>query len=413
MTDYDIKLKQDDLVALFSENKVMANLLESVVNQVLETQMDEHLGADRYEHSDERLGYRNGYRTRHLYSRVGDLTLRVPQTRDGSFNSAIFKRYQRHEQAFVLGLMEMYLQGVSTRKVAKITEALCGVSFSKSTVSDLCVELDARLKAWRDRPLTDKRYPFIIVDALVVDIRRDEAVRSSGVLIAFGVNEHGQREPLDIMLADSENEVSWDELFKRLKTRGLEGVDLVVSDNHTGLVTALKRQFQGALWQRCQVHFMRNILGHTSRHLRQAVADRLRLIFQAGDIETARMLAKTLMNDYETKATKAMDCLEKGLEEALSVLVFPARYQQRLRTTNLAERMNEEIRRRQRVVRIFPNDAAAMRLIGAILAEKYDQWQQASCYMDMTEYWEYKKEQRQQEDDKNTNELTKPLTVVN
>lgn len=393
MADYDIKLKQNDLVALLTENDAMTNLVESVVNQVLEAQMTEHLGAERYEHATEnRTGYRNGYRLRHLYTRVGPLRLRVPQTRDGSFNTDIFKRYQRHEQAFVLGLMEMYLQGVSTRKVTHITEELCGTSFSKSTVSELCTQLDARLEAWRHRPLNDKRYPFLLVDALVVDIRRDEAIRSSGVLIVYGVNESGQREPLDLLVADSENEASWDELFQRLKDRGLHGVDLVVSDNHTGLVTALKRKFQGAQWQRCQTHFIRNVLGHTARHLRKEVAEHLKLIFTAETKAVAEKLAKEFIVAFETKAAKAVDCFEAGYPQALTVLSFPQRYRRRLRTTNLPERMNEEIRRRQRVIRIFPNEESALRLIGCLLADQYEKWQAQDRYLDMKDYWDWKLE---------------------
>jgi transposase-like protein len=393
MAGYDIKLKQEDLIGLLTRNDAIASLLESVINQVLEAQMTEQLGAGRYEHgSEERQGYRNGYRPRTLYTRVGPLNLRVPQSREGNFSTEIFKRYQRSEQAFILALMEMYLQGVSTRKVTKITEELCGVSFSKSTVSQLCLELDSRLNAWRNRSLKEHRYPFLLVDALVVDVRRDQVVRSTGVLIVYGVSEEGQREPLDILMADSENEASWEAIFESLKERGLTGVDLVVSDNHGGLVSALKKHFQGAQWQRCQVHFMRNILGHTPRHLRKELTSHLKLIFQAEDKSTATKLAKELITTFESKAAKAMDCLEAGLEEALTILNLPQHYRQRLRTTNLAERMNEEIRRRQRVIRIFPNDEAALRLIGCLLADKYEEWQSQNKYFDMTEYWEWEKE---------------------
>lgn len=394
MAGYDIKLDRDQMVALLTENDAMAHLMESVINQELEAQMTEHLKAARYEHSTERQGYRNGYRPRTLYTRVGTLTFRVPQTRDVSLSTELFKRYQGSEQAFVLVLMEMYLQGVSTRKVSKITEALCGVSFSKSTVSQLSVELDARLASWRGRDLSEKQYPFLIVDALVVDVRRDHAIRSTGVLIAYGVNEHGQREPLDLLVADSESEASWEELFKGLKARGLSGVDLVVSDAHKGLVTALKHLFQGASWQRCQVHFMRNVLGAVPRHLRRVIASRLQLVFQAEDRVTAQHLAKKLMEECEGKAGKAMMILEAGLEQALAVLSYPERYRKRLRTTNLAERFNEEIRRRQRVIRIFPNEQSAQRLIGALLADIYEEWQSGNRYFDMTEYWDWRKEQK-------------------
>lgn len=391
MTDYDIKLKKDDMVGLLTDNSSLGQLVESVLNQVLEAQLTEHLGAERYSHGDERKGYRNGHRERRLYSRVGPLTLRVPQTRDGSFCTEIFKRYQRSEQAFVLGLMEMYLQGVSTRKVTRVTEELCGVSFSKSTVSRLCVELDARLEAWRNRSLKDHQYPFLIVDALVVDVRRDHAIRSTGVLIAYGVNEQGYREPLDLLIADSESLASWDELFKRLKARGLESTDLVVSDAHQGLVTALKKNYQGASWQRCQVHFMRNVLGSAPRQKRSVIAADLKLIFQAQDKETALQLAKSFISKHEKHAPKAVDCFENGFEDALAVLIFPQRYRQRLRTTNLAERMNEEIRRRQRVIRIFPNEESTMRLIGALLADQYEEWINGVRYFDMAEYWDWEK----------------------
>ncbi len=401
MADYDIKLKKADLVALLSENDAVADLLGVVLNQVLEAQMTEHLGVDKHEQSSERQGYRNGYRERKLYTRVGPLTLRVPQTRDGSFSTEIFKRYQRSEQAFVLGLMEMYLQGVSTRKVTKVTEELCGVSFSKSTVSQLSLELDRKLSAWRNRPLHDKKYPFLIVDALVVDVRRNNAIRSTGCLIVYGVNEQGYREPLDLLLADSENEASWDELFKKLKQRGLNGVDLVVSDDHAGLVNAVKRQFQGAMWQRCQVHFIRNILGHSARHHRKDVANDLRLVFQAENHDMALKLSKDFIEKYASKAQKAVDNFERGFEDALTILSLPQVYRKRLRTSNLAERMNEEIRRRQRVIRIFPNEASALRLVGSILADTYEEWQSGVRYFDMTEYWEVKKELGEIETDEN------------
>ena len=202
-----------------------------------------------------------------------------------------------------------------------------------------------------------------------IDVRRDEAVRATGCLIAYGINEDGMREPLDLLIADSETQSSWNELFLSLKQRGLKGVELVVSDSHGGLVAALKRCFQGAQWQRCQVHFMRNILGAASRQLRKALASRLSLVFRAEDKVTARKLAYDIQEEYSDRAGRAMACLDNGLEDAITVLQYPSRYQKRLRTSNLAERVNEEIRRRQRVIRIFPNEASAERLVGAWLAD--------------------------------------------
>ena len=392
MDGYDIKLKPEDLVGLLTENDAMSQLLTNVLNQVLDAQCTEQLKAKPFERNEERQGYRNGYRPRTLFTRVGPLTLRVPQTRDGQFCTEIFSKYQRSEQALVLSLMEMYLQGVSTRKVTKITEELCGVSFSKSMVSQLCTNLDAVIKAWRGRSLSDKKYPFLIVDALVIDVRRDGAIRSTGALIVYGVNEIGTREPLDILIADSETESSWNDLFKRLKDRGLKTVDLVVSDAHSGLVAALKKNFQGAQWQRCQTHFIRNVLGVAPRHLRGELANKLKLVFTAEDQQTARKLANEIILNYEKKAEKSMNVLEDGLDNALTILNFPTRYRKRLRTTNLAERMNEEIRRRQRVIRIFPNEESAQRLIGALLNEFYEEWQQGIRYLDMVEYWDWRKE---------------------
>nr|EDZ40235.1 MAG: transposase [Leptospirillum sp. Group II '5-way CG'] len=222
----------------------MKKLVESVLNQVLEAQMVEHLGADRHERSSDRTGYRNGYRERQLTTRVGTLVLRVPQTRDGHFSTDLFRRYQRSEQALVLALMEMVVQGVSTRKVTHITEELCGAQFSKSTVSSLATGLSARVNHWRNRRLTGP-YPFLLLDALVIHVRKDDSVVPVAALIATGVSEEGQREILGLTLGDSENEASWDDMLRDLKSRGLCGVDLVVSDDHKGLKKAVQRHFQG------------------------------------------------------------------------------------------------------------------------------------------------------------------------
>jgi putative transposase len=390
MAKYDIKLNSEEVVGLLAENDKFSTLVESIINQVLEAQMTEHIGVEYYQHSDNRSGYRNGYRLRKIATRVGKLVLRVPQTRDGSFSTDLFRRYQRNEQAFVLALMEMYLQGVSTRKVTKITEELCGVSFSKSTVSQLATELDTRVNAFRTRKLDNSTYPFLIVDALFVDVHNNNAVQSMAVLIAYGINGNGTREVLGLWLADSESETSWDNVFKELKARGLKSVEFVISDNHTGLVRALKKNFHNAIWQRCQVHFMRNILGLTAKKHRSIVAEKLKLIFAATDKKTARMLAKQLIEEFNDKASDAMSCLENGLESALNILVLPCHYHKKLRTTNLAERVNEEIRRRQRVIRIFPNVQATIRLIGAIVADINNNWITGKKYLCMDDFWDWK-----------------------
>jgi transposase-like protein len=407
MAQYDIKLDANELVGLLTNNDQFSSLMETVINQVLDAQMTEHLGAEMHERNDDRQGYRNGYRIRRLSTRVGHLTLRVPQTRDGSFSTEIFKRYQRKEQAFVLGLMEMYLQGVSTRKVTKVTESLCGVSISKSVVSELTAELDVRVDAFKNRRLDDKTYPFIIVDALVLDVRKDDVVRMMGMLIAYGVNHEGKREMLGLWLGDTESETTWSQLFQDLKDRGLSGVDLVVSDHHSGLISALRKHFQSAAWQRCQVHFMRNVMGNAARKDRKEIADHLKTILYAHERKTAKKLADEFIERYEKTHKNVVRCFQSGFESAITVLSYPAEYRQRLRTTNLAERVNEEIRRRQKVLRIFPNEASAIRIVGALLSDWHDEWISGKRYFDMNNYYEWKKELAENKTDENVVQLIK------
>jgi transposase-like protein len=355
---------------------------------VLEAQMRDHLGAGRYERSEEREGYRNGYRERHLSTRVGPLVLRVPQTREGSFSTDIFERYRRSEQAFVLGLMEMVINGVSTRKVTHITEALCGTTFSKSTVSRLTKALDIPVSAFLHRRL-DAVYPFVIVDALFTKVRTDKRVVSKALLIASGVRADGFREVLGFAIGDAESFAAWDELFRSMKDRGLRQVDVVVSDDHRGLRQAIEKNFVGASWQRCQVHVMRNLLSHSPSKERAAVAAAAKLIFAAPDRAEAQRRHAEFQARFAKTAPKACACLEAAFDDTLAILPLPEKYRRRLRSTNMQERLNEEIRRRERVIRIFPNDESAVRMVGALLAEMNDDWQERA-YFDMTEYHEWK-----------------------
>lgn len=396
MTQYKINVDQNILHHLFSSNdEGMKNLLEQILNQILEHQRTEQVNAEEYERTEQRQGYRNGYKPRKLTTRVGTITLKIPQIREGVFSTELFNRYQRSEQALVLALMEMVVKGVSTRKISAITEELCGTEFSASTVSNLCKELDPIVTGWNERPLKDSVFPFLIVDALVIKIRDDHRIRSFSSLIATGVNQEGYREILGMMIGDSESEESWSKLFSWLKTRGLKGVDFVVSDHHQGLVKAIATQFQGATWQRCQTHFTRNILGVCPKHLKGKLHGNLRSIFEAPDKETAKEILKTTIKSYETTASKSMDVLEQGFEDATAVLLLPQYYRKRLRTTNSVERLNEEIRRREKVIRIFPNEASAYRLIGALLMEQHEVWSTGRKYFEMDEYWAWKKEQHQ------------------
>lgn len=398
MAQYQITVNQELLHRLFLSNNKdsgISALLESVLNQILQAQATEQLKAEPYERTNERKGYRNGTYPHQLTTRVGTITLRVPRFRNGLFSTEMFARYQRSEQALVLTLMEMVINGVSTRKVSQITEELCGTEFSKSTVSDLCKKLDPLVIAWNNRDLRDMHYPFVLVDALVIKVREDGRVCSRGVMIAIGINTEGYREVLGLMLGDSESEASWSEFFSWLKNRNLRGVELVVSDDHSGLVKAVRNHFQGITWQRCQTHFMRNIMDAAPKSVKDELYLHLRAILDAPDISTARLLLNQTLETFEKKAHKAMQILEMGFDDATAVLVLPEKYRRRLRTTNSVERLNEEIRRRERVIRIFPNRESVIRLIGALLMELDDKWATGKKYLDMNEYLEWQKTQKQ------------------
>lgn len=393
MAEVKINVNADLLQGLMSSGDGVAKLVESVLNQVLEARLSEHLGAEKHERSDERAGYRNGHRLRVLSTRVGDIYLQVPQTREGNFSAEIFKRYQRSEQALVLSLMEMVLQGVSTRRVTEITETLCGVSFSKSTVSALCEQLEPRIQAFNHRRLDGTTYPFVIVDALFIKSREGDRVVSKAVLIASGIRQDGIREILGLQIGDSESYGTWEEMFQWLKSRGLTGVVYLISDAHNGIKEAAKKCFQGSTWQRCQVHMMRNILSTCSFKTRADIAEHLKAIFHATDMQEARRRCDQFCEQFEKTLPKTVKLLEEGFEDAMAVMALPAKYRKRLRTTNMQERLNEEIRRRERVIRIFPNDASAQRLIGALLAEQNERWLEKK-YLDMDSFHEWLSEQR-------------------
>ena len=396
MTQINVTLDSEILHGLFSSNgrdEAFSKLLECILNQVLNAQAAEQVGADRYERSEDRSGYRNGFRMRSMTTRVGTIELQVPRLRDGKFSTALFHRYQRSEQALVLAMMEMVVNGVSTRKVGIITEELCGKQFSKSTVSDLCKGLDPVVSEFRNRKLTSK-YPFVIVDALYTKVRENGRVRSKGFLAAIGVREDGRREILGFSVADSESETSWSEFFTSLKSRGLTGVDLVVSDNHGGLVAAVKKQFHNASWQRCQTHFSRNVLDKTPKKLQPEIKQCLREIYTASKIEIARSLRDEMLETYADTAPKAMAVLEKGFDDVMAVMSLPIKYRKRLRTSNSIERLNQEIRRRERVIRIFPNEASLLRLIGALLIEQDEKWSSGKKYLSMEEYYQFRSAHR-------------------
>lgn len=397
MAQYQIALDDQLLKDLFVRDKGVAVLLEKILDQVLHAQATEQVQAQPYERTIKRRGYRNGARPRLLTSRVGTLTLHVPRLRNGEFSTELFRRYQRSEQALVLALMEMVVNGVSTRKISAVTQELCGVEFSKSTVSALCKQLDPIVESWNNRSLREHKYPFVMVDAIVVKIREDDRVFSRAILVAIGFNEEGQREILGMLVGDSESEESWKEFFSWLKSRDLRGVDFVISDSHAGLVKAVKTAFQGCTWQRCQVHFMRNLLGATPKKLHEELRKRVRGVLDASDLKTARILATQVIEEYRERAPKAIEILENGFDDVTAVLVLPEAYRRRLRTTNDIERLNEELRRRERVIRIFPNRESATRLMGALMIELDEKWQDSKRRpFTMDQYWQWRTQRKTQ-----------------
>jgi len=388
MAQFNITLETELLHGLFTKDgrdDAFSKLLETILNQVLLGQSTEQLGAAPYERTEDRTAYRNGFRERDLTTRIGTITLRVPRHRNGEFSTSMFERYQRSEQALVLAMIEMVINGVSTRKIEIVTEELCGKSFSKSTVSSLCQRLDPIVEAFRNRPL-NKRYPFLIVDAIYLKVREAGRVRSKGLLIAIGISEDGNREVIGFKLADSESESSWGDFFTELKDRGLVSVDLVTSDDHKGLVKAIRKHFQGAAWQRCQTHFSRNVLDKAPKKFQPELKQSLNRIYNAKDEKEARRLLAETVETFESGAPKAMIVLEEGFEDIITVMGLPQKYRQKLRTSNGLERLNEEIRRRDRVIRIYPNEASVIRLIGALLIEQDERWATGRKYFDMQAY---------------------------
>jgi putative transposase len=325
---------------LLDDAEFLREIVERVLQEVLEAEMTEHVGAVPHERTDTRKGHRNGHKPRTLRTRVGTLNLLVPQDREGTFSTRLFCRYQRNEKALVLALMEMYVEGVSTRKVKDVTEELCGTTFSKSLISSLAGRLDAELEAWRSRPLEAKAYPYLFVDARYEKVRVDGRVVSQGVLVVSGVRDDGYREILAVEIADTESEATYQEMFRSLKSRGLSDVELVVSDDHKGLKTAITRHFQGASWQRCQVHYARNLLGMVSFAKRKELGADLRAIFAATSREQALGIASSVAKKWHEKGNeKVAEHLEEHVEECLTCLGFPESHRRRIRTINGLERL--------------------------------------------------------------------------
>jgi putative transposase len=358
--------------------ELIPELVRRGLQQLIELEASAVLGADRHERSEERLGYRNGYRPRSLATQAGDIDLLIPKLRTGGFLPSILEPRRRVDQALYGVVMEAYIGGVSTRKVDALVAAL-GVQsgISKSQVSRICQEIDEQVQAFLNRPLQESGYAYVYLDATYLHGRLGKALQvcSRAVVVAMGVNADGRRELLGLKVGDSESEGFWSAFIASLKERGLTGVKLVVSDAHVGLTKAIRRQLQGCVWQRCRVHFARNLLQRVPRAHQGMVTAALRSVF--AQEEAVDILARwdDLAGSLAERFPRAAELMAEAREDVLAFRHFPQQHWKKVWSTNLLERVNEEIKRRTRVVGIFPNDAAITRLVGAVLLEQDEHWQ--------------------------------------
>jgi len=359
---------------------VLPELIRTVINTAMQIERQQYLNAGPYERSPERRGHANGYKPKTVTTRGGQVTFDVPQVRDSSFYPQALEKGLRSERALKLALAEMYVQGVSTRRVAAITEKLIGKEVTSVQVSRAVAELDRQLQAWRERPLG--RYKYLWLDARYEKVRVDGMVRDAAVLMAAGLNLDGKREVLGISVSLSEAEIHWRSYLESLTQRGLTGVELITSDDHAGLDKARKAVFGGVPWQRCQFHLQQNAQAYVPRRaLKSEVAADIRAVFNARHRQEAEELLASAVQKYATIASDLADWMEENIPEGLTVFSFPENHRRRLRTTNGLERLNREIRRRTRVAVLFPNSASCLRLVTAIVMEISEEWQTGRIYL--------------------------------
>jgi putative transposase len=371
------------LQALLQEqDDLLRPLVQLAVQEFLEAEMRETVGAAKGERTGQRLGYRSGYYPRKLITRVGTLEVRVPQDRQGRFDTALFARYQRSEKALVTALVEMYVQGVSTRKVKAISEELCGHEFSASTVSELNSKLDAELERFAHQPLQED-YPYVFLDARYEKVRADGVIQSRAVLVAIGINWDGRRRVLGVELAGRESVSTWRDFLLGLKERGLRGVRLAISDQHAGLKAAIGQLLPEALWQRCYVHFLRNALDHLPRKADDDCLTELRWLYDLRDVGEARLHLQRWLAKWAGKYGKLCDWVEGNIEETWTYYRQPVAHHKHVKSTNVLERLNQELKRRTLVVRIFPNETSCLRLLRALACEQDEEWLDGAVYVDL------------------------------
>ena len=372
-----------------SDHELLKGLLKEALQEVLEAEMTEAVGAGPGERTADRTGYRSGYYSRGLVTRIGQLELRVPRDREGRFSTELFDRYQRSEKALVSALAEMYVQGVSTRKVKAITEELCGHTFSASTVSRINTGLDELLRRFAQRRL-EEAYPYVILDARYEKVRLDGVIQSQAVFIALGINWAGRRQVLGVELSTRESQSNWTTFVNGLQARGLRGVEFVVSDDHAGIKRAVRQLLPEAVWQRCYVHFLRNALDYLPRKADDDCRQELRWLYDRRNLKEAQADLQAWLTRWESRYPQLTDWVEATIGETLNFYSLPRQHHKHLKSTNMLERLNEEIKRRTRVVRIFPNSASCVRLVRALCAETHEGWLEEHRYLNM----EFLKEQK-------------------
>ena len=377
MTQVQFNLNLDVLKeAIVNSNldMVIKSAVVLVLNEFMEKERDDYLKAAPYERAVERRDYRNGYYERDLMMSIGTLTLKVPRTRNGEFSTTVFEKYARCDQALVLSMLEMVINGVSTRNVTNIVEQLCGKNISKSFVSSLTQKLDPIVNEWAKRPLNTTYYPFVFVDAMYIKVREHQSVVSKAVYIATAITEKNTREIIGLSVDHAESYESWGQFFQQLKSRGLQSPKLIISDAHQGLQKAIQREFIGTAWQRCNVHFKRNIFDKLPKKSSAEIKTMIKRVFEAVTIDDIRLFKDELMSRFgtEPKFEKALSILDEGFEDTIQYMIFPESIRCHIRSTNSLERLNQEVRRREKVIRIFPNTQSAFRLIGAVLMQYQD-----------------------------------------
>lgn len=351
----------------------MLEAMQALLNYVMQIERSNYLQADRYERNENRVSYANGFKPKQVETRMGTLELKVPQTRDSNFYPATLEKGMRSERALRLAVAEMYVQGVSTRKITEITEQLCGLNISSGQVSRLSAELDKTLDEWRNRPLG--RYPFVFLDARYEKVRQGGSVVDCAVLMAIGVTPEGKREVLGASVELSEHEVHWRNFMLSLQQRGLHGVEMLISDAHAGLKAARRSVFPAVKWQRCQFHLQQNAQQYVPKQgIKTLVASRIRAIFNATDRTEAEHLLTKFVEEFRCQAPKLAAWAEEAIPEGFTVFELDEHLRKRLRTSNVIERLNKEVARRTKVATMFPNEASCLRLVTAVVMEISDDW---------------------------------------